>query len=80
MANITKKVSWSSRGDDSGLAGEGTPLLNGTEIPKPSRQVSIVANLPEHLLPLLLPKEDAVSCFISYPRLTLTLVFKCCMG
>ncbi|XP_005459481.1 H(+)/Cl(-) exchange transporter 7 isoform X2 [Oreochromis niloticus] len=38
MANITKKVSWSSRGDDSGLAGEGTPLLNGTEIPKPSRQ------------------------------------------
>uniref|UniRef100_A0A669C4F6 Chloride channel protein n=1 Tax=Oreochromis niloticus TaxID=8128 RepID=A0A669C4F6_ORENI len=40
MANITKKVSWSSRGDDSGLAGEGTPLLNGTEIPKPSRQLS----------------------------------------
>ncbi|KAL3987365.1 chitin synthase [Sarotherodon galilaeus] len=40
MANITKKVSWSSRGDDSGLAGEGTPLLNGTEIPKPFRQLS----------------------------------------
>lgn len=46
MANITKKVSWSSRGDDSGLTGEGTPLLNGSEIPKPSRQVSMVANLP----------------------------------
>uniref|UniRef100_A0AAX7VQL5 Chloride channel protein n=1 Tax=Astatotilapia calliptera TaxID=8154 RepID=A0AAX7VQL5_ASTCA len=43
MANITKKVSWSSRGDDSGLTGEGTPLLNGSEIPKPSRQVSMVS-------------------------------------
>lgn len=40
MANITKKVSWSSRGDDSGLAGEGTPLLNGSEAPKHSRQLS----------------------------------------
>lgn len=40
MANITKKVSWSSRGDDSGLTGEGTPLLNGTEMPKASRQLS----------------------------------------
>ncbi|KAJ8413568.1 hypothetical protein AAFF_G00080750 [Aldrovandia affinis] len=28
MANITKKVSWSSRGDDP-AQGEGTPLLNG---------------------------------------------------
>ncbi|XP_030591897.1 H(+)/Cl(-) exchange transporter 7 [Archocentrus centrarchus] len=40
MANITKKVSWSSRGDDSGLVGEGTPLLNGSEAPKQSRQLS----------------------------------------
>ncbi|KAM9780332.1 H(+)/Cl(-) exchange transporter 7 [Neosynchiropus ocellatus] len=38
MANITKKVSWSSRTDDSGAAGEGTPLLNGSEKPKHSRQ------------------------------------------
>uniref|UniRef100_A0A8C9RRU0 Chloride channel protein n=1 Tax=Scleropages formosus TaxID=113540 RepID=A0A8C9RRU0_SCLFO len=29
MANITKKVSWSSRGDEPAPAGEGTPLLNG---------------------------------------------------
>ncbi|XP_077395894.1 H(+)/Cl(-) exchange transporter 7 [Festucalex cinctus] len=31
MANITKKVSWSSRADESGAAGEATPLLNGDE-------------------------------------------------
>ncbi|CAL8271946.1 unnamed protein product [Lota lota] len=31
MANITKKVSWSSRADDSNATGEGTPLLNGFE-------------------------------------------------
>eukprot|EP00064_Thunnus_orientalis_P016398 superscaffoldBa00003243_g16463 len=40
MANITKKVSWSSRADESGAAGEGTPLLNGSEQPKLSRQLS----------------------------------------
>ncbi|KAI3360050.1 hypothetical protein L3Q82_014384 [Scortum barcoo] len=40
MANITKKVSWSSRADESGAAGEGTPLLNGSEQPRPSRQLS----------------------------------------
>ncbi|XP_069557553.1 H(+)/Cl(-) exchange transporter 7 isoform X1 [Brachyistius frenatus] len=40
MANITKKVSWSSRGDESGATGEGTPLLNGSEQPRPSRQLS----------------------------------------
>ncbi|KAM8825447.1 H(+)/Cl(-) exchange transporter 7 isoform 1-T1 [Synchiropus picturatus] len=40
MANITKKVSWSSRADDSGAAGEGTPLLNGSEKSKHSRQQS----------------------------------------
>lgn len=39
MANITKKVSWSSRTDESGAAGEGTPLLNGSEQPRHSRQV-----------------------------------------
>uniref|UniRef100_A0A3B4X4Q7 Chloride channel protein n=1 Tax=Seriola lalandi dorsalis TaxID=1841481 RepID=A0A3B4X4Q7_SERLL len=38
MANITKKVSWSSRADESGPAGEGTPLLNGSEQPRLSRQ------------------------------------------
>ncbi|XP_060945474.1 H(+)/Cl(-) exchange transporter 7 isoform X1 [Limanda limanda] len=31
MANITKKVSWSSRADESGATGERTPLLNGSE-------------------------------------------------
>ncbi|XP_029365139.1 H(+)/Cl(-) exchange transporter 7 isoform X3 [Echeneis naucrates] len=41
MANITKKVSWSSRADESGAAGEGTPLLNGSEQPRLSRQDSI---------------------------------------
>uniref|UniRef100_A0A665WNX2 Chloride channel protein n=1 Tax=Echeneis naucrates TaxID=173247 RepID=A0A665WNX2_ECHNA len=40
MANITKKVSWSSRADESGAAGEGTPLLNGSEQPRLSRQQS----------------------------------------
>uniref|UniRef100_A0A3Q0SJ35 Chloride channel protein n=1 Tax=Amphilophus citrinellus TaxID=61819 RepID=A0A3Q0SJ35_AMPCI len=71
MANITKKVSWSSRGDDSGLVGEGTPLLNGSEAPKHSRQVSMVANLPSQLLLPLLPEEDAGSCFISHSKVTL---------
>uniref|UniRef100_A0A1A8MUS5 Chloride channel protein n=2 Tax=Nothobranchius TaxID=28779 RepID=A0A1A8MUS5_9TELE len=40
MANITKKVSWSSRGDESGSPWEGTPLLNGSEQPSVSRQLS----------------------------------------
>ncbi|XP_017272225.1 H(+)/Cl(-) exchange transporter 7 isoform X2 [Kryptolebias marmoratus] len=40
MANITKKVSWSSRGDEAGAAWEGTPLLNGSERPSVSRQDS----------------------------------------
>ncbi|KAM4531859.1 H(+)/Cl(-) exchange transporter 7 isoform 1-T1 [Odontesthes bonariensis] len=40
MANITKKVSWSSRTDESGAAGEGTPLLNGSEQSRLSRQLS----------------------------------------
>ncbi|XP_064813912.1 H(+)/Cl(-) exchange transporter 7 [Oncorhynchus masou masou] len=39
MANITKKVSWSSRGDESG-GGERTPLLNGSEEVRYTRQVS----------------------------------------
>ncbi|XP_045075915.1 H(+)/Cl(-) exchange transporter 7-like isoform X2 [Coregonus clupeaformis] len=37
MANITKKVSWSSRGDESG-GGERTPLLNGSEEIRFTRQ------------------------------------------
>ncbi|XP_073689288.1 H(+)/Cl(-) exchange transporter 7 isoform X1 [Garra rufa] len=37
MANIAKKVSWSSRGDD---RGERTPLLNGAEEVKYNRQLS----------------------------------------
>nr|XP_046271424.1 H(+)/Cl(-) exchange transporter 7 isoform X3 [Scatophagus argus] len=41
MANITKKVSWSSRADESGAAGEGTPLLNGSEQPRSFRQDSL---------------------------------------
>ncbi|XP_075880015.1 H(+)/Cl(-) exchange transporter 7 isoform X1 [Nelusetta ayraudi] len=40
MANIAKKVSWSSRTDESGAAGEGTPLLNGSEQPRQLRQLS----------------------------------------
>ncbi|XP_056461057.1 H(+)/Cl(-) exchange transporter 7 isoform X1 [Gadus chalcogrammus] len=40
MANITKKVSWSSRADDSNATGEGTPLLNGSEQLGYSRQQS----------------------------------------
>ncbi|XP_045575645.1 H(+)/Cl(-) exchange transporter 7 isoform X1 [Salmo salar] len=39
MANITKKVSWSSRGDESG-GGERTPLLNGSEEVRYTRQLS----------------------------------------
>ncbi|XP_057717380.1 H(+)/Cl(-) exchange transporter 7 [Corythoichthys intestinalis] len=38
MANITKKVSWSSRADESGTAGEATPLLNGSEKRQHSRE------------------------------------------
>lgn len=41
MANITKKVSWSSRADESAATGEGTPLLNGSEQPHHSRQDSL---------------------------------------
>uniref|UniRef100_A0A8D3DCG7 Chloride channel protein n=1 Tax=Scophthalmus maximus TaxID=52904 RepID=A0A8D3DCG7_SCOMX len=41
MANITKKVSWSSRTDESGTPGEGTPLLNGSERASHSRQVRL---------------------------------------
>ncbi|XP_051569810.1 H(+)/Cl(-) exchange transporter 7-like [Myxocyprinus asiaticus] len=37
MANIAKKVSWSSRGDD---RGERTPLLNGAEDVKYTKQLS----------------------------------------
>ncbi|CAL8342992.1 unnamed protein product [Merluccius merluccius] len=40
MANITKKVSWSSRADDSNATGEGTPLINGSEPLGYSRQLS----------------------------------------
>uniref|UniRef100_A0A8C5H7Y3 Chloride channel protein n=1 Tax=Gouania willdenowi TaxID=441366 RepID=A0A8C5H7Y3_GOUWI len=40
MANITKKVSWSSRPDETGATGETTPLLNGSEQPRHSRQMS----------------------------------------
>ncbi|XP_037112228.1 H(+)/Cl(-) exchange transporter 7 [Syngnathus acus] len=38
MANITKKVSWSSRTDESGAMGEATPLLNGAEKRQHSRE------------------------------------------
>uniref|UniRef100_A0A8C5H579 Chloride channel protein n=1 Tax=Gouania willdenowi TaxID=441366 RepID=A0A8C5H579_GOUWI len=41
MANITKKVSWSSRPDETGATGETTPLLNGSEQPRHSRQVEL---------------------------------------
>uniref|UniRef100_A0A8D0CWD7 Chloride channel protein n=1 Tax=Sander lucioperca TaxID=283035 RepID=A0A8D0CWD7_SANLU len=40
MANIAKKVSWSSRAEESGVAGERTPLFNGSEQPRLSRQLS----------------------------------------
>uniref|UniRef100_A0AAQ5WVZ2 Chloride channel protein n=1 Tax=Amphiprion ocellaris TaxID=80972 RepID=A0AAQ5WVZ2_AMPOC len=45
MANITKKVSWSSRADESAAAGEATPLLNGSEQPQHSRQVRLAWKL-----------------------------------
>ncbi|XP_049600827.1 H(+)/Cl(-) exchange transporter 7 isoform X1 [Syngnathus scovelli] len=38
MANITKKVSWSSRADESGATGEATPLLNGADKRQHSRE------------------------------------------
>ncbi|XP_026179911.1 H(+)/Cl(-) exchange transporter 7 isoform X3 [Mastacembelus armatus] len=41
MANITKKVSWSSRADELGAAGEGTPLLNGSEQSRAFREDSV---------------------------------------
>uniref|UniRef100_A0A6Q2XGZ1 Chloride channel protein n=1 Tax=Esox lucius TaxID=8010 RepID=A0A6Q2XGZ1_ESOLU len=44
MANITKKVSWTSRGDDAG-GGEGTPLLNGSEEVRYTRQLSGVGGM-----------------------------------
>ncbi|KAM8844624.1 H(+)/Cl(-) exchange transporter 7 isoform 2-T2 [Spinachia spinachia] len=47
MANITKKVSWSSRADESGGAGEGTPLLNGSGQRGLSRQDSQRGRLKE---------------------------------
>ncbi|XP_037647989.1 H(+)/Cl(-) exchange transporter 7 isoform X1 [Sebastes umbrosus] len=45
MANITKKVSWSSRADESGTTGETTLLLNGSEQPRTSRQLSGGGNI-----------------------------------
>ncbi|XP_073689289.1 H(+)/Cl(-) exchange transporter 7 isoform X2 [Garra rufa] len=45
MANIAKKVSWSSRGDD---RGERTPLLNGAEEVKYNRQ-EIVRSRPKEI-------------------------------
>ncbi|XP_056263746.1 H(+)/Cl(-) exchange transporter 7 isoform X2 [Pseudoliparis swirei] len=47
MANITKKVSWSSRADESGATGEGTPLLNGSGDPLFDRQDSLRGRLKE---------------------------------
>ncbi|KAL0992551.1 hypothetical protein UPYG_G00094850 [Umbra pygmaea] len=44
MANITKKVSWTSRGDDA-VAGEETPLLNGSEEVRYTRQLSGVGGM-----------------------------------
>uniref|UniRef100_A0A3Q3WMB5 Chloride channel protein n=1 Tax=Mola mola TaxID=94237 RepID=A0A3Q3WMB5_MOLML len=49
MANITKKVSWSSRADESGAAGEGTPLLNGSEQPRLFRQSLDYDNIENQL-------------------------------
>uniref|UniRef100_A0A8C9Y7D7 Chloride channel protein n=1 Tax=Sander lucioperca TaxID=283035 RepID=A0A8C9Y7D7_SANLU len=43
MANIAKKVSWSSRAEESGVAGERTPLFNGSEQPRLSRQVQLAS-------------------------------------
>ncbi|XP_059203823.1 H(+)/Cl(-) exchange transporter 7 isoform X3 [Centropristis striata] len=49
MANITKKVSWSSRADESGATGEGTPLLNGSEQPRHSRQQDSLSRRPKEI-------------------------------
>uniref|UniRef100_A0A8C2K1L2 Chloride channel protein n=1 Tax=Cyprinus carpio TaxID=7962 RepID=A0A8C2K1L2_CYPCA len=46
MANIAKKVSWSSRGDD---RGERTPLLNGAEDGKYSNRQDIVRSRPKEI-------------------------------
>ncbi|KAI1883977.1 hypothetical protein AGOR_G00221650 [Albula goreensis] len=40
MANVSKKVSWSSRDEDPGAQGEDTPLLNGASAARYTRQLS----------------------------------------
>uniref|UniRef100_A0A665WNY0 Chloride channel protein n=1 Tax=Echeneis naucrates TaxID=173247 RepID=A0A665WNY0_ECHNA len=63
MANITKKVSWSSRADESGAAGEGTPLLNGSEQPRLSRQVRLAWWLTERLTATTPEQSEGGSIF-----------------
>lgn len=65
MANITKKVSWSSRADESGAAGEGTPLLNGSEQPRHSRQVQLAWWLTVRLTAVT-PEEARRCCVMFY--------------
>uniref|UniRef100_A0A3B3CQJ2 Chloride channel protein n=1 Tax=Oryzias melastigma TaxID=30732 RepID=A0A3B3CQJ2_ORYME len=61
MSNITKKVSWSSRGDELGAAGEGTPLLNGSEQPRHSRQVQLSLDYDNIENQLFLEEERRMS-------------------
>uniref|UniRef100_A0A3P8WWE9 Chloride channel protein n=1 Tax=Cynoglossus semilaevis TaxID=244447 RepID=A0A3P8WWE9_CYNSE len=60
MANITKKVSWSSRPDESGAIGEGTPLLNGSEQQRHGRQLISMYVFISYLAKYALPDSDDV--------------------
>uniref|UniRef100_A0A3Q3G948 Chloride channel protein n=1 Tax=Labrus bergylta TaxID=56723 RepID=A0A3Q3G948_9LABR len=61
MANITKKVSWSSRADESGATGEATPLLNGAEQRPLSRQVLLSLDYDNIENQLFLEEERRMS-------------------
>lgn len=80
MANITKKVSWSSRAEESGATGEGTPLLNGSEQPRQSRQVRLawLAELANSCCYSCSVKK--MLCHVFYNHYKIILSFKCCMG
>lgn len=81
MANIAKKVSWSSRAEESGVAGERTPLFNGSEQPRLSRQVQL-ASMVGYMSLTAVPSAPVTlsHVFISHYKVTLNHVFKCCMG
>ncbi|XP_015244144.1 H(+)/Cl(-) exchange transporter 7 isoform X2 [Cyprinodon tularosa] len=59
MANITKKVSWSSRCDEFGAVGEETPLLNGSDQARPLRQIGRLSTVD--LEEEIIAEEDSAS-------------------